>query len=180
MENMKLKFIYLLGAFLMLLFGFILHDLYKNTLIEPLALISPVNESYWEHYKIVIYGYLFYVFLEIIFTNTEYYQNYIPAKVIGLVVFIIITFLPSYLYEIIIGPANLAVHLVPYFIGAILAQYVSYKILNSPINFSKYSHLLLIIPAILIILTSYFTYYPPHLDYFKDSIDNTYGIYKKK
>lgn len=179
MRNKRLLIWEIIGIIFILGIGTILHDLYKNTQIPILSVISPVNESYFEHWKIVVYPFIFYTLIEYYFIG-ENLNDFINIKIRSLFIFLIITFLPLFLYELLIGEASLPIHLTTYTLGAIIAQLYSYNMLKNATSKTDTDPFLIFALVVLLFFMTVFTYIPPKCDYFLDHIDNTYGYFKEK
>lgn len=159
--------------------GLLFHELYKATGIELLGLISPVNESKWEHWKIAYFPMLIIGILEYIFTRPIKVPYLFPL-VAGIGVFIFITFGGIELYELFFGDSHLTVHMLTFILGALVGQYTRYRLMEILETKVIYSIIAWIILILSILIFVRFTYVPPRVDYFKDSLTNTYGIYKDR
>lgn len=177
-EEERIKSIRRIGLVSTIVLGLLFHELYKSTGVPFLAFISPVNESKWEHWKMayspmVIVGTIEYVMLKR--TNWKL-PNYLFSIAGGIAVFELTTFGLIELYEIVFGHSHLGVHVSTFLLGAYAGHRGKYWILNH----LKPSRLLTVVGAVFLIVQfvifAFFTCNPPRLDYFKDSITQTYGI----
>ena len=171
-EIFSLIFVFICGS----LFHFT-YQLSGNNLF--VGLFSSVNESTWEHLKLLFFPMLFMSVLGCFIFRKSYY-NYLCVKgksiVLGLG-FIVVFF---YTYTGILG-TNLAVFDIgSFFIAGFLSYYYSYK----KIVTKKYRSncTLFSILSIVILFGSFilFTLVPPKIGIFNDPITNTYGIFKIK
>jgi hypothetical protein len=175
----KIFYFEIASILLVILFGFLLHYFFDWTGNNPIAsIISPVNESNWEHLKLLFIPVLIFSALEYWIIGRKY-ESFIPAKAIGVFVglYAIISFV--YTYSGIIGKQVLPVDISIFVISVLITYIISYYIIK---NFnllgavSKWCSISVFI--ILIILFIVFTYYPPHLNLFLDPEMQSYGIPK--
>ena len=173
---MKLKTIKIIGVFGIFITSFIVHFIYN---IFPNILVSiffPVNESIFEHMKILftstlLYGIIDYYLLvknKIDFHNFRF-QLFFTAF-ISVIIYLIL-YLP--LFKIFRDNFIVAVGLmlVVYAIG----QYISYNLLKD-IEYRFVNDLAIPFIIICYILFFYFTYNPPENYLFYDFSKNKYGI----
>lgn len=134
---------------------------------------SAVNESTWEHLKLLFFpmflttiiGYLY------IGKNTN---NFLCAKIIGIIISILFTTIFFYTYTGIIGTNFSILDIGSFFVAVLLSEYVVYKILLS--NFLCNTKVAFIILIILLFCFIIFTYTPPKIGLFKDPITSSFGI----
>lgn len=173
---MALKWIKLFGLFLTFGLCFLTHFMYEwfpNTLF---SIFFPVNESIWEHMKmlfsaIILYGFIDYLLLKTFKQNTDnFLSNLFIVATISIPIFLII-YLPFYH---LIGE-NMALNLIVLFITIAIIQIISYFILKNEKNFNL--NLVSIIGIILVyIIFGILTYYPLINDLFYDPLNEKYGI----
>ncbi|SHF21012.1 DUF6512 family protein [Alkalibacter saccharofermentans] len=166
-----------LGMFLIIFLGLIFHELYKSTDIFLLGFFSPVNESKWEHWKMTYSPMVIVAALEYILMKQRV-NNYVFSLAVGIAVFQITTFGLIEVYEILFGHGILFVHVITFLVGGVFGQLARYKIMT----YTKPSKILFLVGVfyLFVQLTVFllFTIDPPRMDYFKDSISNTYGIFE--
>jgi len=174
--NLKIiKLIAIINIFILSFPAHFLYDFFPNTIT---SILFPVNESIFEHQKIIftctlIYGLIDYIILKL---NNIKFNNFlfqlIFTSFISIPIFLII-YLPT---RFIIGE-YLILTLLLLFITYIISQIISYYILTY-----KSVPLLNIIaiPLIIIIYSifTYLTYNPPKNYFFYDTITKSYGIQK--
>ena len=168
---------HILGALFTLIAGAILHFAYefsgKNVLV---ATLSPVNESVWEHLKLLFIPMLFYSAIEY-FTFGKKIANFVPIRVLSILLgmsFIIVSF---YTYSGIIGRNYLPVDIGTFVFGTLVAYYVSFRLLRTQYFMSRQANILGWIGLIFLIFSVIvFTFMPPHIALFKDSVSGAYGI----
>lgn len=175
MNLKKIKLIAIIGIFLI---SFLSHFTYEFISSSFTAIFFPVNESIFEHMKIIftstlLYGIIDYYLLKrnnIKFNNFPFQLFF--TSFISIPIYLII-YIPLYL---IIGE-NMIINITLLLIIYIISQIISYYLLkHNPIKYLN----TIAIP--LIILTYIFfiilTYNPPHNFLFYDTKTNSYGIKK--
>ena len=178
MNLKKIKIIAIIGIFALSFLAHFAYELFPNILF---SFIFPVNESIWEHMKIIftstlLYGIIDYILLKK--NNIKYnnfpFQLYFTA-LLGIPVYLVI-YIP--LYKLF--GENMFISITLLLLVYTLSQYISYKILKE-----KEYRLLnkLAIPIIISIYIGfiYLTYNPPFNYIFYDENKEKYGIdiYKK-
>lgn len=163
---------------ILIIFGlsFFTHFVYKIIPIDLFAIFFPVNESIFEHMKMIytaflIDGIILYIFLRkknIKFNN--FFSSLFLSSIISIISFLII-WLPIY-YQI---GENMIITLIVLLISIYISQITSYYILSSQNN-KVLNYLSFGFTILFIILFAYFTYYPLHNDFFLDSLNEKYGI----
>lgn len=144
-----------------------------NTLF---AILFPVNESIFEHIKLIfntfiIYGIVDYILLtKFKLPKNNFFLNILISALACIGIFLII-WLPIY-YKI---GENMIITLIVLFVSIIFSQIISYHILN--LNHNRLLNYISIITTILIMTVfAYFTYYPLYNEFFFDPIKEKYGI----
>lgn len=175
---MNLKTLKIIAALNIFILSFPAHFLY-NFLPNPLiSILFPVNESIFEHMKIIftsilIYGIIDYILLKL---NNIKFNNFLfqlfYTGFISIPIFLIM-YLPI---RFLVGE-YLLLTLTLLFITYLISQLISYYILTSKsspfLNFIS-------IPLIIIMYSifTYFTYKPLPNNFFLDTQTNSYGIPK--
>ncbi len=139
------------------------------------SLFFPVNESIWEHNKIIVGSFLILAIIEKIYYKKR--KNVIFAEAISSLVCMILVmliFTPVYLY-ILKTNDNMIVTFAIFLIAIIVSQIVSYKLLNKEYN-SRLEELGIILFVIFFLINIIFTYYPPKVALFYDFTNKIYGL----
>lgn len=173
MNLKKIKIIAIVAIFVLMSIFHFAYDLLPNTLF---AIIFPVNESIFEHLKLIfntfiIYGFIDYFLLKKFnLPKNNFFTNILISALSCIGIFLLI-WLPIY-YKI---GENMVITFLFLIIAIMFSQIISYYILKS-----KNNKLLNYISIIIIILIStmfaYFTYYPLYNDFFFDPMEEKYGI----
>mgnify|MGYP000026022368 FL=1 len=174
-KNKILKFTIFSGIFVMIL-GTLLHFTYEwsgnNTFV---ASFSAVNESTWEHLKLLFFPMLLTtIFGYFYFRKT--YSNFLCARLLGILTAILFTITFFYTYTGIVGTNFAFVDISIFFAAVVLGEFVSYKILMS--DFKCNSCIALFFITLLLICFITFTYFSPEIGLFKDPVSGNYGILK--
>ncbi len=176
---MKLWQIVLSGIIFVFLFSFITHNIYDWFPSKLTSIFFPVNESIWEHQKMIyitnlLWGFIAYLLLKKYNLN---YHNIILATIITAIANIII-FLIIYTPIYAIWGHDFIVTLVIYLITIIISYLINYKVLMIDHYYKILNYPLLILAIILWFIFGIFTYYPLHWELlFFDTYHQKYGIY---
>lgn len=168
----------LIGIPILFLIGSCMHFLYNFTGDNVIiGAIAPVNESVWEHLKMVL--------LPVILWWTIYYftageinnidkNKWFTGALVSLLTALITIPLLFYFYTKAFGIELLVVDILLLFLALLFGQLAG-------LHFYKYSEGIASITSIsiillLIFLFILFTFYPPHLPIFRDGMTGMYGI----
>lgn len=173
MSIKKTRLISILGIFLISFLAHFMYDLFPNVIT---SFFFPVNESIWEHMKILftstmIYGVFDYILMKRF--NIKYNNLLLELFITSFlsVIIYLIIYIPIYL----LYGENLIVSIILMIITYIITKYIGYYIL-----IQKEYRLLNIISIFLIIMCYlgfiYLTYNPIHNFIFYDTVDRKYGV----
>ena len=157
-------------------FGTVLHFLYiwtkKSVLVAP---FSAINESTWEHMKILFFPMFIFSFIECyVFCNT--YDNFWCVKAIGILTGLILIPVLFYTYLGIFGKSTAWFNIFIFFIADAAAYFVEAILFRQ--EFSCADTICLLFLCIIALLFGIFTFYPPKIPLFQDPISGNYGIPK--
>lgn len=141
----------------------------------PLAIIAAVNESVWEHLKLGFWPAVIFALIESRFIK-KVNNNFMFAKAIGILLIPVTIAVLFYGYTAFTDHI-LAVDITIFVVAAVLGQMTSYKILTAPALPSYTRTLGIVLMIIMLIAFATFTYYPPELPLFQDSLTGGYGIH---
>ena len=174
---MTLKKIKIINVVFLFLLSFLWHFMYNWFPNNIFALVFPVNESIWEHMKIIYYCLLLGSVLKFYLckkNNIKINNFYIEAMVKSLlgVIFYLIIFIPLYLW---LGESmiiSIGLMLVTY----IFMEFIGYKILTSDeLNINILPVIIIALGCIMFVIL---TFYPLHNFLFFDEVKFGYGILK--
>lgn len=174
MNKIKLK---VFGTILAIIFSFLLHNLYIAFPNFITSIFAPVNESIWEHMKILFGSIILSGIIQKIITmikkekiNNICFSTFISA-VLSIPIFLIM-FLPIYY---IIGE-NFIVAITLMIITFIIAEFISYQFTKK--EEFKLENLTIFFVIGIYIIFSILTYHPLKNNIFIDPTTSTYGIPK--
>jgi len=153
------------GIIFIVFFGTLLHFLYEWTGSNQIVgVFAPVNESVWEHLKLLFWPAVLFYIVEWIFSAK---MNFLPAKAVGLVAGMLIIVAGYYTYTGIAGCHALWADILLFVAAVVCMQYKSFKIqsLNRDIliGYSTIAALIILAFAAAFVV---FTFYPPDIPLF--------------
>lgn len=166
------------GIICLFLIGSLMHFLYdlsgENVVV---GLIAAVNESVWEHTKMVLLPVICWWSFYYIIKGKEHNidkNKWFTSALIALVTAIITIPMLFYFYTEAFGVEILAVDIFILFLAVLFGQLLAF-------HFYKYSkginlYISICIFLLLIIVYAIFTFNPPHLPLFIDGMSGQYGI----
>lgn len=139
------------------------------------GLFSAVNESVWEHLKLLFFPYLIWSIIE--FFALDKNKSVFPAKALGAVSGMTVIVVFFYVYTGITGENIDFLNIISFFIGVAVSFAVDYMLIKKE-KFSTTSGMVIGITALLIIMMFFvlFTVFPVKIPLFEDPISSTYGI----
>jgi hypothetical protein len=140
------------------------------------GLFAPVNESVWEHMKLLITPVLLFSIIEY-FAYGHGYANFVPAKVLSVFVGMAVIIVLFYTYSGIVGQNFLPADIATFIAGVAAAYTLSFKLLSSDkLAFVKANILFWFFLTILIVCIVFCTFDPPRIGLFRDPASGRYGI----
>lgn len=173
MSLKRIKIISVIGTFLLCFLVHFMYEWFPNTLF---SIFFSVNESIWEHMKMLFTGILLYGIIEyiILTKNNIKFNNFLFSKFIEALLSIpiyLIIYLPIY-YRF---GEKMIFNFIIMIITFSIVEFVGYKILQlKPIKNINIISIILII--ICYIIFGYLTYNPIKNQLFLDTKDEKYGI----
>lgn len=172
----KIKNYQIVSAISACILGTLLHFTFelcgKNMIV---ASFSAINESVWEHLKLVFFPMLLTTIIGYFYIGRNT-PNFLCSKTLGILASISFIIIFFYTYTGILGKSIVFIDIASFFVAVILGEYLTYKLITS--NFKCNNILALIILITLLICFIGFTYFTPHIGIFKDPVTNKYGIIK--
>lgn len=159
--------------------GVLLHFLFdwsgESFLVAP---FSAVNESIWEHMKLLFFPMFAFALLESRYIGTEY-ANFFCVKLIGIAVGTAL--IPTLYYTLngILGSLPDWVNIAIFFVCVFISYYIENRLFaNNTVSCSSPQTAVWILIAIAVIfgVTTFFT---PKIPLFKGPVTGTYGYWKK-
>lgn len=165
----------LFGFIVTVLFGIFLHFLYDWTGEAVWAApFSSVNESTWEHMKILFWPMLLFAVLQSLFFGGR--EDFWRVKLRGILLGIVLIPLLFYAYNGVIGKSPDFINISIFFISAAISYIYETRLFNSGRLREGATKLPLVILGSLALFFIIFTFATPEIAIFKDPLSSTYGI----
>ena len=157
--------------------GTLLHFLYEWTGLKGLAVISAVNESTWEHMKLVFLPSFIFAIIQS-FLRGEDYKSFWVVKAIGILIGTVSIPVLFYTLGGSFGKLSAITNIAIFFLSVGIEYFVELYLFNK-INCKPYlKWVSLGVLLILFILFIVFSFNPPKIPLFLDPLTNGYGIVK--
>lgn len=163
----QLKLFTIIGIIFVIITGSLSHFLYDWTGNNyVIGLFTPVNESIWEHMKLVFFPMLIYsVFM--IFKFREKYPCITSSLCLGILTGTLLIPILYYAYTYIIGKDIFIFDIAIFIVSVLIAFRLSYKYALS-CELEPYTLFLMGLVSILLMCFVVFTYHPPASRLFED------------
>ena len=175
MKKIKPIFPYIISYLCAGALGYLFHYLFKFFSSSPfVAPLFPINESIFEHLKLLLYPFVLVSLIEILIRKKKF-QSTLPYRIFGITFSIIFLPLTYYLLKRIFGNVHIG-NIILYFVFLFLSYFITYyfekkeTVSSKAVIILSYSTLFL-----LIFLFTLLTFLPPEAELFKDPTLNTYG-----
>lgn len=155
--------------------GTLLHFLFDWTGNNAfVALFSAVNESIWEHLKLLFYPMLLFAAAEYFMWGREK-EGFWCVKLLGILLGFALIVTVYYTYTGALGVQADWFNIALFFLAAGLAYWVETKLFQRQISCGKWGILLI---ALLVAAFTVWTFSPPKIPLFLDSSTQSYGFQK--
>ena len=148
--------------------GTLLHFLYEWTGLLFLTPFSAVNESTWEHMKILFFPMFFFALFQSVFFRKDY-ANFWCVKACGISIGVLLIPILFYTYNGAFGTSPAWINVAIFFFSAGVAFYLEHKLFQAQ-NQSRTSIFPLLFLLLLATLFILFTFTPPKLPLFQDPL----------
>lgn len=168
----------IIGIIFVLITGTLAHFLYDWTGNNDIVgLFVPINESIWEHIKLLFFPMLIYSLI-LIFKFRKTFPCITSALCFGILAGTMLIPILFYTYTAIIGKDIFFLDISTFIISIILAFWLSYKLTLS-CKLEPYTFLLCCFVCILFICFILFTYRPPKAQIFAEpTVSESYSLYQ--
>ena len=157
--------------------GTLLHFVFEWTDGSMIAAVfSAVNESIWEHIKLLIYPMLLFALVEYKVWGREV-TCFWQVKLLGLLTGIVLIPGLYYTYTGILGKSADWFNITIFFIVAAAVYYMETKLLQKESHCHISNRLVGMLVILLPVVFTLLTFYPPHIPLFQDPVTGTYGIH---
>ncbi|RKD29318.1 hypothetical protein BET01_08160 [Lacrimispora algidixylanolytica] len=157
------KYVVIIGILFVWIIGTLFHFVYEwsgeNLIV---GLISPVNESVWEHMKLIFFPMLLFGLLT---KNKDTNPCQTSAYYAGMLIGTLLIPVMFYLYTPILGKSSLVIDILIFYLSVFIAFAFSYY-LSKNCLLRKYNGLLFFAVTLLMLLFFIFTFVPPPLPIF--------------
>ena len=174
MNLKQTRILAVIGIFLLNFLFHFAYEIFPNTLF---SIFFPVNESIFEHQKMIFSSFIFYGIIDyfVLKKNNISKHNLLLSTIISAFVCIgvfLLIWLPIY-YKI---GENMILTIIILLIAISLSQIISYYILKWKKEISYVSYISISVIIATYIVLTYLTYNPPKLEFFFDPLKEKYGI----
>ncbi|MVB11795.1 hypothetical protein CAFE_25200 [Caprobacter fermentans] len=165
------------GFIVTVVLGTLLHFAYQwSGKSKIVGLFAPVNESTWEHLKLLFVPMT-------LFTAAEYFpvgwekENFIAAKAVGILIGMFTILVIFYTYTGISGKNYLWADIVTFILGVAAAfGYAWFKMDKTPDPIKDSNLIGLTLILVIVFCFACFTFDPPRIALFRDPVSGRYGI----
>ena len=168
----------MVGFIVTAVLGTLLHFLFDWARQNILAAVfSAVNESIWEHRKLLFYPMFLFAMLEYHFWGKKYINFWcikLMGKLFGLTLIPVI----YYTYTGISGISADWFNVTIFFIAAGAAFWLETKLFQKVWSCPMPSGVALALLFLISVVFTVLTFVPPHIPYFRDPLTGTYGFQK--
>ena len=158
--------------------GILLHFLFdwtgQSILVAP---FSAVNESIWEHMKLIFFPMFIFSFAESYDFNKEF-KNFWCVKLIGIVFGLVLIPVLYYTLNGIFGQISDWVNIAIFFVTAALVYWTETRLLKQGNISCRSSETAFIILWLIVFAFFVLTFAPPQIPLFEDPLTKTYGYSK--
>lgn len=152
--------------------GVLLHFLFdwtgESLLVAP---FSAVNESVWEHMKLLFFPMFLFAFVE----NIYFKENFWCTKLIGILAGTVLVPILYYTINGVFGPTPDRVNIAIFFVSAAAAYLLETKLFKTGIKCNRPAAALTVL-CLIALLFAVLTFTPPHIPLFRDPVMGGYGI----
>ena len=165
----------LMGFAITSLCGTLLHFLYdwlgKAVWIAPL---SGVNESTWEHMKLLFWPMLFFAAAESLFFGDR--RDFWCVKCKGILLGLVLIPVIFYTYNGVIGHSPDWINIAIFFLSATATYLYETRQFNKGITVCKHPRRAVALLCVIALLFALFTFATPEIGIFQDPLTGTFGI----
>ena len=141
------------------------------------GLFSSVNESTWEHLKLLFIPYAIFGIFEYAIYGKDI-RNFFSAKFFGVVVGLLNIAMSYYFYTGAFGINNSAINIGIFFASVLIAYFCAWRRMIKPVRIGGglWESLAILLFGAMCALFFIFTLYPPEIPIFMDPVTKIYGI----
>ncbi len=155
--------------------GFLSHFIFvwsgRNRLV---GVFGAVNESVWEHQKLVFWPSVIFALTGSFFLAGAY--DFWFAKAVSIVFMPLFIICVHYAYKTLLGKRIIFVDISLFFIAAALGQFLSFRLMTAATVAEHMNNIGIIVISFVSLLFITFTFYPIHIHIFRDATNGRYGM----
>ncbi len=156
--------------------GTLLHFVYEWSGESPVAAVfSGVNESTWEHMKLLFFPMFFYALFQRFFLNDNS-ENFWCAKLAGIVSGLAAIPVLFYTYKGVLGKTIDPINIAIFFIAAAIAYITEAYFIKKEKSLCKGNLIPFSVICLIALAFALFTWITPNIGLFEDPITRLYGI----
>ena len=178
MDIKKIRNYQIFSIILISILGTVCHFTYQlsgeNKIV---ALFSSVNESVWEHMKLLFFPMLLSTVIGFFYFGKST-PNFMCSKTIGIIVSLLFMVTFFFTYTGVLGKNISIIDIVSFFVSIILGEFVSYLLIVNKFKCNRIIAMIVLI--VLFICFTVFTYFTPNIGIFRDPVTGKYGIINNK
>ncbi len=164
------------GAVLSFGLAVLLHFLYDwSGGLRFAAIFSLVNESVWEHVKILLWPYLLWSFAVYYILKPDM-RRLIVARTVGVYAVAVLTICFFYIYTGILGKNIAWVDIASSAVWLLVGEIISLRVLNARWPIREYYVIAVAALMLIVVMLLCFTVSPPRLGLFADPNTGLYGL----
>lgn len=156
--------------------GTLLHFLFDWTGESPVtALFCPVNESVWEHLKLLFYPMVLFSLGEWLCWGQKT-EGFWHVKLTGILLGISLIVVVYYIYTGALGIRADWLNIALFFLAAGVALWVETKLFQRNFRWKMLGKLPVVWMGLIAVFFTFFTFWPPHAPLFQDPVTGSYGF----
>ncbi len=173
---MRAKNRLVLSSVVIFLLGSAFHFLYKLLGNSPVAaVLFAVNESVWEHMKLLSTAALLWMVVDWRISGIESRTRFFQARALSLPLSLLLIPAAYYLFKEAFQLENVILSIAILAASSFLYQWLAQRLERSLLASRNRRVLAILALTAIFLLFSAFTFYPPHLPLFLDTSTGTYG-----
>ena len=159
--------------------GVVLHFLFDWTGGNiAVSFFSAVNESIWEHTKLLFFPMLIFAFVQKRYIGNNY-TDFCCIKLSGMLKAIVSTIVLYYTINGVFGNTPDWINIAMFFVVDFAVYYTETVNLRKEKICSLSTKEVTLILVFVVLIYVWFTFYPPQIPLFRDPVSGTYGYYRQ-
>lgn len=174
---MILKKFHIIGFIFTAILGTVLHFVYEwSGDVQLFGVLGAANESVWEHAKLLAVPMLLYGVAEYFFYGKRL-DNFIPMRFLSILLGMAVIIAGYYTYTGILGTGYMAADIVLFYLAVLAAYSFGASMMKSHALSSPAANWIALVGVLLLIFCLVrFSFDPPKIPLFRDSVTGNYGM----